>query len=71
MAAGIARVGGVGPDPPEVSFRKLRAADLPLLHRSRNNLHVVRWWYGEGNTYPETEQRNLPRIGGKSRSSRA
>jgi len=49
-------------DPREISFRRLRASDLTLMHRWLNAPHVRRWWYAEGNSYGEIEEHYLPAI---------
>ncbi|QIN84054.1 GNAT family N-acetyltransferase [Rubrobacter tropicus] len=60
---GPGKAGGMGPR--EVSFRRLRSSDLDLLHRWLNAPHVLRWWYDEGTSYREIEERYLPRIEGR------
>ncbi|CAA9476334.1 MAG: hypothetical protein AVDCRST_MAG12-1192 [uncultured Rubrobacteraceae bacterium] len=52
-------------DPRGISFRKLRASDLGLMHRWLNAPHVRRWWYAEGNSYAEIEEHYLPAIEGR------
>jgi RimJ/RimL family protein N-acetyltransferase len=54
-----------GLDPREISFRRLRASDLELMHRWLNAPHVRRWWYAEGNAYAEIEEHYLPAIEGR------
>ena len=51
--------------PREISFRRLRASDLELMHRWLNAPHVRRWWYAEGNSYAEIEEHYLPAIEGR------
>ncbi len=51
-------------DPREISFRRLQASDLELMHRWLNAPHVRRWWYAEGNSYAEVEEHYLPAIEG-------
>jgi aminoglycoside 6'-N-acetyltransferase len=51
--------------PREISFRRLRASDLELMHRWLNAPHVRRWWYAEGNSYAEIEKHYLPAIEGR------
>ena len=53
------------PDPRGISFRKLRASDLGLMHRWLNMAHVRRWWYAEGTSYAEIEEHYLPAIEGR------
>ena len=53
---------GDGLDPREISFSRLRASDLELMHRWLNAPHVRRWWYAEGNSYAEIEEHYLPAI---------
>ena len=45
-----------------VSFRRLRASDLPLLHRWLNAPHVARWWYGEDTPWRAIEEYWLPHV---------
>ena len=52
-------------DPRGISFRKLRASDLGLMHRWLNAPHVRRWWYAEGSSYEEIEDHYLPGIEGR------
>lgn len=52
-------------DPWALSFRRLRTSDLALMHRWLNAAHVIRWWYGEGTSYREIEEKYLPRIEGR------
>ncbi len=52
-------------DPRGISFRRLRASDLGLMHRWLNTAHVRRWWHAEGTSYAEIEQHYLPAIEGK------
>jgi len=54
-----------GLDPRKISFRRLRASDLELMHRWLNAPHVRRWWYAEGNSYAEIEEHYLPAIEGR------
>ena len=54
-----------GLDPREISFRRLRASDLELMHRWLNAPHVRRWWYADGNSYAEIEKHYLPAIEGR------
>jgi RimJ/RimL family protein N-acetyltransferase len=54
-----------GLDPREISFRRLRASDLELMHRWLNASHVRRWWYAEGTSYAEIEEHYLPAIEGR------
>ena len=49
----------------EISFRRLRASDLELMHRWLNAPHVRRWWYAEGTSYAEIEEHYLPAIEGR------
>ena len=53
------------PDPRGISFRRLRASDLGLMHRWLNMAHVRRWWYAEGTSYAEIEEHYLPAIEGR------
>jgi aminoglycoside 6'-N-acetyltransferase len=52
-------------DPRGISFRRLRASDLDLMHRWLNTAHVRRWWYAEGTSYAEIEEHYLPAIEGR------
>ena len=52
----------------EISFRRLRASDLELMHRWLNAPHVRRWWYAEGNSYAEVEEHYLPAVEGRERT---
>ena len=52
-------------DPRGISFRRLRASDLDLMHRWLNTAHVRRWWYAEGSSYAEIEEHYLPAIEGR------
>ena len=52
-------------DPRGISFRRLRASDLELMHRWLNAPDVRRWWYAEGNSYAEIEEHYLPAIEGR------
>ena len=54
-----------GLDPRKISFRRLLASDLGLMHRWLNAPHVRRWWYAEGNSYAEIEEHYLPAIEGR------
>jgi RimJ/RimL family protein N-acetyltransferase len=54
-----------GLDPREISFRRLRASDLELMHRWLNAPHVRRWWYAEGTSYAEIEEHYLPATEGR------
>ena len=56
---------GDGIDPRGLSFRRLRASDLHLMHRWLNAPHVRRWWYAEGTSYEEIEDNYLPGIEGR------
>jgi RimJ/RimL family protein N-acetyltransferase len=60
----VARKGGEM-DPRGISFRRLRASDLDLMHRWLNAPHVRRWWYAEGSSYAEIEEHYLPAIEGR------
>jgi RimJ/RimL family protein N-acetyltransferase len=53
---------GDGTHPRGLSFRRLRASDLHLMHRWLNAPHVRRWWYAEGTSYAEIEDHYLPSI---------
>jgi RimJ/RimL family protein N-acetyltransferase len=57
--------GGGSLDPTGISFRRLRASDLALMHRGLNAPHVRRWWYDGGTSYQEIEGKYLPRIEGR------
>ncbi len=57
------KAGGI--DPRGITFRELRAPDLPLMHRWLNAPHVRRWWYTEGSSYKEIEEHYLPGIEGR------
>lgn len=57
---------GDGFDPRGLSFRRLRASDLHLMHRWLNAPHVRRWWYAEGTSYAEIEDHYLPGIEGRN-----
>jgi len=35
-----------------ISFRPVEDADVPLLHRWRNEPHVMRWWYEDDGSDP-------------------
>lgn len=52
-------------DPRGLTFRRLRASDLHLMHRWLNAPHVRRWWYAEGTSYEEIEVHYLPAIEGR------
>lgn len=66
VLAGTDEMTGVGSlDPREISFRRLRASDLTLMHRWLNAPHVRRWWYAEGNSYGQIEEHYLPAIEGR------
>ena len=52
--------------PRGITFRELRAPDLPLMHRWLNAPHVRRWWYAEGSSYKEIEEHYLPGIEGRN-----
>ena len=52
-------------DPRGISFRRLRASDLDLMHRWLNAPHVRRWWYDEGTSRREIEEKYLPAIEGR------
>ena len=54
-----------GLDPREISFRRLRASDLELMHRWLNASHVRPWWYAEGTSYAEIEEHYLPASEGR------
>ena len=56
---------GDGTHPRGLSFRRLRASDLHLMHRWLNAPHVRRWWYAEGTSYEEIEDNYLPGIEGR------
>lgn len=56
--------GRPAPDPRGISFRALRASDLPLMHRWLNTPHVKRWWYGEGTSQREIEEKYSSYIDG-------
>ena len=51
-----------GFDPRGISFRRLRAPDLTLMHRWLNAPHVARWWYDEVGPSEEIEAKYRPRI---------
>ena len=59
----LTKVGSM--DPRGISFRRLRASDLELMHRWLNAPHVRRWWYAEGTSYAEIEEHYLPAIEGR------
>ncbi len=67
VLAGRNRVPGQGGemDSRGISFRRLRASDLGLMHRWLNTAHVRRWWYAEGTSYAEIEDHYLPGIEGR------
>ncbi len=51
-----------------ISFRALREADLPLMHRWLNTPHVSEWWSLDGNHHPsleEVEAKYSPRVLGR------
>lgn len=52
-------------DPAGPSFRELRSSDLDLMHRWLNAPHVTRWWYDEGTSRREIEEKYLPLIEGR------
>ena len=52
-------------DPRGLSFRGLRSSDLDLMHRWLNAPHVNRWWYDEGTSHREIEEKYLPLIEGR------
>lgn len=54
-----------GMDPCGISFRELRASDLDLMHRWLNAPHVRRWWYAEGTSHREIDEKYLPLIEGR------
>jgi aminoglycoside 6'-N-acetyltransferase len=56
---------GDGIDPRRLSFRRLRASDLRLMHHWLNAPHVRRWWYAEGTSHAEIEDHYLPGIEGR------
>lgn len=47
-----------------ITFRPLRAADLPLLHDWIHRPHVVQWWGGgdAGESLEDTKKKYLPRL---------
>lgn len=49
-----------------LSFRRLRASEIPLIHRWLHTPHVSRWWYEDVGTLEEVEERYLPYIEGKA-----
>ena len=49
------------PDASAYRFRRVTAADLPLLSRWRAAPHVIRWW-GEPEVEPEEEKLADPRV---------
>ena len=51
--------------PRGISFRSLRASDIRLMHRWLSTPHVSQWWYDEGTSYKEIEEKYLPRIEGR------
>lgn len=53
------------PDPARIEFRRLTTSDLPLVHRWLGAPHVFRWWYDEGTSYAEIEEKFVPRIEGR------
>ena len=53
------------PDPSRIGFEGLKGSHLPLVHRWLNSPHVSRWWYGEGSSYREVEEKYIPRIEGR------
>jgi aminoglycoside 6'-N-acetyltransferase len=51
----------------KITFKPLRAADLPLMHKWLNTPHVSEWWSLDGNHHPSLEdvkRKYLPRTGG-------
>ena len=58
----LTKVGSM--DPRGISFRRLRATDLGLMHRWLNVPHVRRWWYDEGTSRHEIEEAYLLLIEG-------
>ena len=59
-----------GMDPRAISFRRLRTSDLALMHRWLNAPHVRRWWYAEGTSRAEIEEKYLPGIGDREETRR-
>lgn len=51
--------------PEEIGFRRLAAAEIPLIHRWLHTPHVVRWWYDDAGPYEEVEERYLAYIEGR------
>ena len=62
---GEAQSGAGAAEPRAISFRRLRASDLVLMHRWLNAPHVARWWYDEGASDREVKENSLPRIEGR------
>ena len=49
----------------DVSFRRLRASDLRLMHKWYNTEHVIQWYCKNPQSYEETVAKCMPRITGE------
>jgi RimJ/RimL family protein N-acetyltransferase len=54
---------GQPPDP--IRFERLRASDLPLVHRWLHKPHVARWWYEDVGTFEKVSDRYSAYIEGR------
>jgi RimJ/RimL family protein N-acetyltransferase len=53
---------------PDITFRRLRETDLPLLHEWIHRPHVAKWWGGDGlpSSFEETKSKYSPRAAEQS-----
>lgn len=54
-----------GQAPGEFRFERLRAEDLPLVHRWLHTPHVYRWWHADAGTYEEVSAQYSAYIEGR------
>lgn len=57
--------GTSGQSPEPIRFERLRASDLPLIHRWLHTPHVSRWWYDDVGTFEEVSERYSAYIEGR------
>lgn len=52
-------------EPNRIGFRRLRNADLPMIHRWLHTPHVARWWHEDTGTFEEVSEEYTAYIEGE------
>ena len=52
-------------EPDRIGFRRLRNADLPMIHRWLHTPHVARWWHEDTGTFEEVSEEYTAHIEGE------